>query len=161
MTVAEFNECVELYTDAVFRFILKSIGRSHDAEDIVQSSFEKMWKKHKDIQAAKAKSYLFTTAYRTMIDEIRKSKFNTTVDHNDRTEADTINNHPGAKEAIQYGLQKLPEIQRSVLLLRDYEGYSYKEIASLCELSESQVKVYIFRARKFLKAFFISIDNVI
>ena len=45
----------------------------------------------------------------------------------------------------------MPEDQRSVILLRDYEGYSYKEISELTGLSESQVKVYIYRGRLFLK----------
>ncbi len=161
MTTAEFNECVELYTDAVFRFILKNIGRNHDAEDIIQSSFEKMWKKHSDIDAAKAKSYLFTTAYRTMIDQIRKSKFCQDIDPAEMVEQGRINKLPGAADAIEDGLKKLPEIQKSVLMLRDYEGYSYQEIGDIMDLNESQVKVYIFRARTFLKGYFVSIDKVI
>jgi len=55
----------------------------------------------------------------------------------------------------------LPEIQRSVVLLRDYEGYSYNEIAEITGLSESQVKVYIFRARTFLKNYIGSLEIVI
>jgi RNA polymerase sigma-70 factor (ECF subfamily) len=48
-----------------------------------------------------------------------------------------------------------------VILLRDYEGYSYQEIGGITGLSESQVKVYIFRARKALKAYLVRMDNVI
>ena len=47
------------------------------------------------------------------------------------------------------------------MLLRDYEGYSYQEIAEIAGLSESQVKVYIFRARTALKKELKSIDNLI
>lgn len=52
------------------------------------------------------------------------------------------------KDALDHALNQLPQIQKSVVLLRDYEGYSYEEIGQLANLSESQVKVYLFRARK-------------
>jgi RNA polymerase sigma-70 factor (ECF subfamily) len=58
-------------------------------------------------------------------------------------------------------MQQLPEIQKSVLLLRDYEGYSYDEIGDLTNLSTSQVKVYIFRARKFMKTYIGKMEVVI
>ena len=65
------------------------------------------------------------------------------------------------KEILNEALSKLPDIQRSVVLLRDYEGYSYTEIAEIAGLSESQVKVYIFRARTFLKNYIGSIEKVV
>ena len=62
---------------------------------------------------------------------------------------------------LEKALNKLPEIQKSVVLLRDYEGYSYEEIGEICGLKESQVKVYIFRARTFLKNYIGSIEKVV
>jgi RNA polymerase sigma factor (sigma-70 family) len=56
---------------------------------------------------------------------------------------------------------KLPDMQKTVLLLRDYEGYDYAEIGKITNLSESQVKVYIFRARKEMKKYLVSIDLII
>jgi RNA polymerase sigma factor (sigma-70 family) len=56
-------------------------------------------------------------------------------------------------EILEFALNKLPPIQKTVVLLRDYENYSYKEIAEITSLSETQVKVYIFRARNFMKDF--------
>ncbi|MES2727516.1 MAG: sigma factor [Bacteroidota bacterium] len=70
MTVTEYNTCVENYADAVYRFIYKNIKDEDRAKDIVQDTFEKMWLKVNDIIAEKAKSYLFTAAYNTMIDSI-------------------------------------------------------------------------------------------
>ncbi|HXP48902.1 MAG TPA: RNA polymerase sigma factor, partial [Bacteroidia bacterium] len=66
-----------------------------------------------------------------------------------------------AKEVLNEALNKLPEIQRSVIMLRDYEGYDYNEIGEITGLNESQVKVYIFRARKFLKNYIGSVEAVI
>jgi len=54
---------------------------------------------------------------------------------------------------LNRAIENLPEDQRSVLLLRDYEGYSYKEIADITNLTETKVKVYIYRARVYLKSF--------
>ena len=68
---------------------------------------------------------------------------------------------PDLSEILSEALSKLPEIQRSVILLRDYEGYSYKEIAEVTKLSESAVKVYIYRARLFLKNYLVKIEAVI
>jgi RNA polymerase sigma-70 factor (ECF subfamily) len=56
-------------------------------------------------------------------------------------------------EVLEEALNRLPAIQKQVILLRDYEGYDYKEIGKITDLTESQVKVYIFRARKSLKAY--------
>ena len=65
------------------------------------------------------------------------------------------------KEILDKALDRLPAIQKSVVLLRDYEGYSYKEIGEITGLSETQVKVYIYRARLYLKKYIVSIETVI
>ena len=55
------------------------------------------------------------------------------------------------KEVIEKALSQLPPVQKSIILLRDLEGYNYKEIGEILELSEAQVKVYLFRARNKIK----------
>lgn len=161
MTVIEYNQCVDSYADGVFRFILKNIKDDDWARDIVQESFVRLWEKVKDVNADKAKSYLFTTAYHTMIDFIRKNnrfdEFNPEMQNSDYA----TNTYSDLKDVINEAVAKLPEIQRSVVLLRDYEGYSYEEIGEITGLNESQVKVYIFRARTFLKEYIGKLDLVI
>lgn len=151
MQLEDYNNCVKTHADALFRFILKQIKDRDAAKDIVQDAFEKMWKKLDSIDASKAKSYLFTAAYHTMIDYTRKNSKKaafTEVDHNQHSHT---SQYSDLKEVLNRGLDLLPEIQKTVLLLRDYEGYDYAEIGKIADLSESQVKVYIFRARTFLK----------
>jgi RNA polymerase sigma-70 factor (ECF subfamily) len=58
-------------------------------------------------------------------------------------------------------MELLPVDQKSALMLRDYEGYSYDEIAEITGLNESQVKVYIFRARSFLKKHLVCMENLV
>ena len=58
-------------------------------------------------------------------------------------------------------MNRLPEKQKNVLLLRDYEGYDYRSIGKIMDLSDSQVKVYIFRARKTIKAYLEKLDVLV
>jgi len=161
MTVEEYNRCVEDHSDGLYRFILKNIRDSEKAEDIVQDSFEKLWRKVKDINYSKSKSYLFTTAYHTMIDVIRKDR---RIEDFSKEKAESTshdNQYSDLQEILHNALGKLPRVQRTVILLRDYEGYSYAEIGEITGLSESQVKVYIYRGRIFLKQYIGSLKAVI
>lgn len=161
MTVEEYNKSVDLYSDGIFRFILKNIKDEDEAKDIVQDTYEKLWIRASDVSFNKVKSYLFSTAYHTMIDKIRKNKRITNLsDEIDDlgTYTDTYN---GLSEVLDQALRQLSEVQRSVILLRDYEGYAYNEIAEITDLSESQVKVYIYRGRLALKKYIGSIEVLI
>jgi RNA polymerase sigma-70 factor (ECF subfamily) len=129
--------------------------------DIVQDAFEKLWMKFREITAPKAKSYLFTTAYHRMIDHIRKeSRMGRLEEGQEFVEPDN-RNYSDLKAVLDEALSRLPEVQRSVVLLRDYEGYTYEEIGAITGLNESQVKVYIFRARTALKNYLVSVDNLV
>ena len=160
MTDREYNECVKAFSDNVYRFILKNLRHEEDARDVVQSAFEKMWKNRDEVQYDTSKSYLFTVAYNQMIDHLRKIKrvhlkesFN---------EGASITNKPfnNVKKVLEKALATLNDLQRSLVLLKDYEGYSYLEIGQITSLSESQVKVYLHRARIQLKQYLVSPENV-
>jgi RNA polymerase sigma-70 factor (ECF subfamily) len=110
-----------------------------------------MWKNRENIDGTKVKSYLFTTAYHTMIDRLRKDKRMIATDELPIGSEGPSGQYSDLKERLGEAVQRLPEVQRMVLVLRDFEGYSYQEIGQLCDLGESQVKVYIYRARVFLK----------
>ena len=161
MTLNEYNICVDDYSDGIFRFILKNICDEDKAKDVVQDTYEKLWKKIENVNYEKVKSYLFTTAYHTMIDMIRKDKRKVNLEQASVEDMLTTDTYSDLKEILDKAVDKLPEIQKSVILLRDYEGYSYNEIAEITGLNESQVKVYIYRARVFLKKHLKSIDLVI
>src|SRR5450432_3082425 len=74
MTEIEYNQCVTLYADNVYRFIYKNLSHKEDAKDVVQASFEKLWINRVQVDNDKSKSFLFTVAYHQMIDHIRKNK---------------------------------------------------------------------------------------
>jgi len=160
MTIGEYNECVDKYSDNLYRFLLKNIKDEALANDFVQDSYEKLWLNYKKVDVKKAKSYLFTTGYHIMIDYIRRNKRMDNMGDNEYFEYAHSEQYSDLKEILNHAIEQLPETQRSVLLLRDYEGYSYKEIADITALNEAQVKVYIYRARVFLKNYIVKIENV-
>jgi RNA polymerase sigma factor (sigma-70 family) len=161
MTDREYNDCVTLYADNVYRFILKNLRREDDAKDVVQSAFEKLWKNRGSVDVVKSKSYLFTIAYHQMIDHLRKEK---RIELKSVFREETIvSDRPvsSLKKTLETALARLNETQRSLVLLKDYEGYSYLEIGQITGLTESQVKVYLHRARIQLKNYLVSLEHLI
>lgn len=161
MTEREYNECVNLYSDNVYRFILKNLRNEDDAKDVVQGAFEKMWVNRAQVVNEKSKSFLFTVAYNQMIDLIRKNKRISLKEDFTETALGTGTQQQNAKRILNEALNRLNETQRSLVMLKDYEGYNYAEIGQITGLNESQVKVYLHRARMQLKAYIVKPENVI
>ena len=152
MTEQQYNVCVDEYSDGVYRFMVKNLRNEEDAKDIVQIAFEKLWMNKHNVTSEKAKSYLFTVAYHQMSDHIRKETRNTSskkFNESDFIIQPTTNIE--LKQILLKAINELNPTQKSLVLLKDYEGYSYLEIGEIMNLSESQVKVYLHRARLFLK----------
>ena len=151
MTDQAYNDCVDNFADGVYRFIVKNIRHQEDAQDIVQSAFEKLWMNRAQVVPEKAKSYLFTVAYHQMIDHIRKSNKMNLVDETALPQQSITQEDTELKQVLLRAVNELNPTQKSLVLLKDYEGYSYQEIGEIMNLSESQVKVYLHRARLILK----------
>ncbi len=161
MTPKDYNTCVELYSDRLFRFILKNMKNEADARDVVQNAFEILWKKREGITPEKARSFLFTVGHNNMIDILRKVKRMDYVERIPEKSGPSGMDNFALKELLNNSINQLNDLHRSLVLLRDYEGYSYKEIAKITQLTESQVKVYIFRARKKLQEILVSVDRAL
>lgn len=161
MTVTDYNRCVDQHADAVYRFLLKNIRDPEKAKDLVQDSFEKLWMNVDQVSAEKSKSYLFTTAYHKLIDQVRIDKRSAGMDEVALNTYSHSEQYSDVMEKLEVAIQELPQDQRSVLMLRDYEGYPYRDIAEITGLTEAQVKVYIYRARVFLKQKIGSIEALV
>ena len=160
LNVKTYNKVVDKHADGLYRFAFSMCKNEDDAQDAVQDAFSKLWERKDQVNQEKVKSYLFTTVHNKMIDLFRKnSKYSSVEVHENAAVSQSIS--PDLQEVLHSALNTLPEIQKSVILLRDYEGYDYNEIAEFTDLSLSQVKVYIFRARKKLKSYIGSLDLVI
>lgn len=154
MTRQEYNSCVKTLSDRVYRYCLKSAATTAEAEDAVQLAFVKLWNNRETILACKAKSWLFTTAYRNILDERRKDKNrNVLMDYDENmVDADHSQSRYEIREILERALDELPLEQKTAIMLRDYEGYAYEEICEIMDCSLSKVKTLIFRARKKLQS---------
>jgi RNA polymerase sigma factor (sigma-70 family) len=161
MTEKDYNECVKLYADNVYRFILKNLRNEEDAKDVVQTSFEKMWVHRATVENNTSKSFLFTVAYNAMIDFIRKNKRIVLQEDFAETAQGSTNQGYNTKRILQEALAQLNERDKSLVMLKDYEGYNYAEIGEITGLNESQVKVYLHRARLQLREYIVKIENVL
>lgn len=161
MTEREYNDIVRQYADNVYRFILKNLRHEEDARDVVQNSFEKLWKNRNEVDPATGKSYLFTIAYNQMIDHIRKNKRISLQEDFAESARGITRQQSNAKRILDEALSRLSETQRSLVMLKDYEGYNYAEIGQITGLNESQVKVYLHRARLQLREYIVKPENVI
>lgn len=160
MELNDYNNCVKQWADPLFRFACKCTGNEEDARDVVQNSFEVLWQKRQDVTAEKAKAFLFQVAYRQSVDNYRKQG---RVIYKDEPEENRSTGPAQAdlKRVLERALSRLDEQSKALVLLKDYEGYNYAEIGQITNLSESQVKVYLHRARKVLKDYLVSVENII
>ncbi len=150
MTAKEYNNGVALWADDAMRFALRCGGSRSDCEDAVQEAMAALWSHRDEVPRDKGKGYLLSAAYRSLMQILRHSKV--VQQHAEATQALAQGYQDpdlrfDLREAIERSLQALPEVQRAILQLRDVEGYSYREIGETLSLSDSQVQVYLFRAR--------------
>ena len=96
-----------------------------------------------------------------MIDHIRKVKRIKLKDTFEESGSKTYQLHSNPRKTLMEALNRLNETQKSLVMLKDYEGYSYEEIGQIMNLNASQVKVYLHRARLALKTYLVKPENII
>lgn len=149
MTTKDYNHCVNEYSDAIYTYLCRSYSNQEMAKDVVQSVFEKLWIKKDELDVKQVKSYLFTMARNRAIDVWRKEHRVVSIEaHHDRAQNSAMTESFENMEQAHHYLRSLDERQKSILLLREYEGHSYQDIADIMNMSLSQVKIILFRARK-------------
>lgn len=150
MTTKEYNHCVRHLGDDLYRFALRYANLSAAAEDAVQDVFADLWERRSEVESEGARGWLIRALYRRLVDMHRHEEV---VRNAQVTQENEYRQHENfeLKDALAHALATLPEQQRMLVLLRDLEGYEYAEMAQMTGLSEQQVGVYLFRARKQLK----------
>ena len=145
--------------DKLFRLALSITGSKEDAEDVVQDVLLQIWKKEDWEEIENMEAYCFRSTRNRALDMIALKDNQTDVFPNDfdYPAQDDIGQKIEAQEQIdlmEKWLAKLPEKQQTIFRLREVEELSYKEIASILNITEEQVKINLFRLRRKLKEYF-------
>ena len=137
------------HADAVYAFLLSLCRDPIWAEDLMQDTFVKATRSIGGYRGGNPRSWLFSIARSVFIDDTRKRRAIPVDEIEDKGEADA---DVAELILIERSLSKLPERQRTALLLADQAGLSYAEIAQAIGCSDAAVKVLIHRARVSFRA---------
>ncbi len=139
----------------MYRLAMRITMNAQEAEDIVQDVIMKLWDMREKLdEVDNLEAFTLRVTRNLALDRQRMRANNTetldAVAYNVHNEEDASDRREQV-ESIRNIMQMLPEKQRSAMQLRDFEGYSYKEISQILGITEDQVKVSIFRARQFVR----------
>jgi RNA polymerase sigma-70 factor (ECF subfamily) len=145
-----FHELYSRYAGDVYRFAHWLSGNPHDARDITSETFVRAWTSPNEPRMETVKAYLFTIARNLHRKQWRRESHHLALEEAMVDPASSPDEAAVNREEFQRtldALQRLPEIDRTVLLLRAEEGLSYADIAAATGLSIAAAKVKVFRAR--------------
>lgn len=156
MTEKEYNVCVEEYSDRVFAYLVKNMQDSDSAKDVLQDSFVSLWNNRQKVEKENSKSFLFTVAHNLMMNTFNYNKLRQQpIILEELMENRDFEN----KDFINYLTNLLTPIMKECLLLRDLEGFAYREIAQMMNITEENVKVNIFRARVKMRQYIMNLEK--
>jgi len=152
-----FDKLVDRWQTPLLNFFYRSLSSYEAAEDLTQMVFIRLYRAAPKYEPkARFSTYLFQIARRLLINEYRRSQ-RKPLDAWDPSDLqafgslDSGQKFSELEEAFEQVITRLPENQRTAILLLKQQELSYQEIASIMEANESAVKTWIFRARQFLK----------
>ena len=148
----EYNNLIDELGAPLYRYAFHFMRNEEDAKDIVQDVFEKLWINRKKIDLERVKSWLYKCTQNAMINFLNKKSRTRYMDSQSLPERPSMPDSTfESQQMVDRIVNILPPAQKSIILLRDIEGYSYDDIGQILDLSPSQVKVYLFRARMKIK----------
>ena len=156
MENVSFRTTVLPLSDRLFRIALRITMNRVEAEDVVQDTLLKMWEHREEWeQINNLEAFAIATCRNRALDVMKRAGRNTEkLDEMAHFSSQTPQEQLEANEQISLVnrlMDDLPEVQRTIMLLRDIEGKTYQEIAQTLDISETLVKVYLHRARTKIK----------
>lgn len=165
MDLFEYKTMVLQYKDKLYRLALRIVGNTMEAEDVVQEALIKIWKKRERLEEITNKEAWCMAITRNLaidktrarkkkivsLDKVYHVKDNSSDPYAQLKTKDTL-------QRVKEVMNKLPENLRTVLQLREIEGYSYKEISEIAGFTIDQVKVYLYRARHSMRDQLLKMD---
>ena len=151
-----FRTTVLPLSDKLYRLALRITMNKAEAEDVVQDTLLKVWERREEWeQINNIEAFAIATCRNRALD-VAKRAGRKTENLDEMAHFSTQTPHEQLEASEEISLVKrlmddLPEVQRTIMLLRDIEGKTYQEIAQTLDISETQVKVYLHRARTKIK----------
>jgi RNA polymerase sigma-70 factor (ECF subfamily) len=148
--MTDIENLYERYAGDVRRFALYLCGDVVMADEITSDTFVRAWMAAGRIRQPTVKSYLFTIARNAYTDLLRRAARHTQLDENmrdTRISAQTQMEESAEVRAVLAALQQLPEMDRTVLLMRALDEMPYEEIAETMGIPVVTAKVKVHRAR--------------
>ncbi len=153
-----FAPLINRYKDLIFTLVIKIVKDREDAEEVAQDSFIKAYQKLDSFEGkSKFSTWLYTIAYRNALTKVRKKKLETTdidsyvldnhKDDHDFPQLEAIKNGEQQKY-VKMAIDRLGETDSLLITLFYLHDNSIEEIQEITEMSQSNVKVRLFRARK-------------
>ncbi len=168
MKTISFRTDILPLKDRLYRLALRIVLDTAEAEDVVQDTLIRVWDKRDEwMNISSPEAYCLTICRNIALDRTARSENRNTESldetHHLAMESSSAPDEKLIKQErmaiIRNLVDELPEVQRSIMELRDIEGKSYKEIATVLALSEEQVKVYLFRARQKIRKAYTKIEK--
>ena len=165
MKVISFQNDVLPLKNKLYRLALRITLNAEDAEDVVQETMMKVWSRRQQWEQIESmEAFCMTICRNLALDKTRRMAADDQSLEANEIDAPDHSHHANPEEQtiqqdrirlVRQIIDQLPEKQRSVMHLRDFEGKSYKEIATILSITEEQVKINIFRARQAVKKRFL------
>lgn len=154
---AAFDKLVERWQSPLLNFFYRSLSSYEQSEDLTQMVFIRLYRAAPKYEPqARFSTFLFQIARRLLINEYRRSQ-RKPLESWDPSDLQAFSGEQPSRrlseleDAFEQVIHKLPEKQRTAILLLKQQELSYQEIANIMEANESAVKTWIYRARQFLK----------
>jgi RNA polymerase sigma factor (sigma-70 family) len=156
----EYNFVIDELSAQLYRYAFHFLRNQEDAKDIIQDVFEKMWLNRKTIELETVKPWLYRCTHNAMVNFVAKKSRTSYMSNQELPKTTSpFDSSFESMQVVDRMVSILPPTQKSIILLRDIEGYTYKEIGLILDLSASQVKVYLFRARMKIKKQLIGLNK--
>jgi len=155
----QYRQAIDQHRQRIYSFAHYSLRVAEDAEDVTQEVFIKLWQHWQKIDHGKLGAWLMRVAHNAVIDHVRQHRSTREqVDQFADVEQITQDLELGStidqdmfKRGLQLAIKDLDEPFRSIIIMRDVQGLSYECMQETLNMSESQVKVYLHRARRKLR----------
>lgn len=145
----------------MYSYVLHMLRDPAVSADVTQDVFIRLWEHRASMDEDRVLSWLLRVARNACIDQVRKRKVRQRVENDEISGVDVLHDEGPTpersaqtslfRERLQDALDRLGEPHRSIVVLREIQGYKYDEIAETLKLPLNTVKVYLHRARKALR----------